>query len=324
LRTNNSGYGIGGVFLIAILGFLFFIAGGCKAPARVFKIGVVGGEGKNTFEGFKAGMTELGYVEGKNVMYLHLIIPQNNDQKTGSTSKELMSQDIDLLLTMGGSPLQVRQFVKGDTPILFAGDAFPVESGLVQSLKHPGGNITGVKAAESMSKALEWLVRIADGAKKIYLPYEPDDDVAVMQLSGLNRAASQLGIELVLRESYSVEKTVAEIEDLPEDIDGIFLTPSRKLNQRSRELCLAALKRGIPTGAGVQLHEDVLVTLTNDFFDIGKKTARLAHQIWLGAKPADIPVETGEVSLTINLKTAEKIGILIQDNILAQATTIIR
>jgi len=310
-----------------VFGLLLTAFGGCnKTPAKVSTIGVIAFTNSNSMvrEGFKAGMAELGYVEGKNIRYIYALIPEDNDQIIDSKTRELLSQDLDLIFATGKLALKAKELAKGDMPILFAGDAFPVESGLVKNLKRPGGNITGVKIADSISKALEWLVTIANGAKKIYLPYDPDDPMATMELPGLNKAAEQLGIELVIQKVYSIEEAVAAIENLSEDIDAVFMIPSRTINPRNIELSRAAIKRGIPTGAPVKLDEDVLVILTSDFFDIGKKTARLAQQILRGAKPSDLPVETADTLLTINLKTAEKIGLTIPDDILAQATTVIR
>lgn len=311
-----------------VLGLVLTVFGGCnKAPAtKVSTIGIIAFTNSNSMvrEGFNAGMAELGYLEGKNIRYIYTFIPEVNDQMIDSKIREFLSQDIDLIFSSGTLILKAKELAKGDMPILFGGDAYPVESGLVQNLQRPGGNITGVRAAESISKALEWLITIADGAKKIYLPYDTYDPIATMELPGLNKAASQLGIELVVHKVYSVEEAAAAIGNLPEDIDAVFMIPSRLLNSRSGELSRAAIKRGIPTGAALQLDEDVLVTLTSDFADIGKKTARLAKQILQGVKPSDLPVETADTLLTVNLKTAEKIGLHIPDDILAQATTIVR
>ena len=305
---------------------LLMTIGGCKAPPDIFTVGIVAyadsvATGR---EGFKDGMAELGYIENENIRYVNVFLSENNDQMTDLKIKELLSQDVDLILTSGPIILKSKEILKGDLPILFGGDAYPVESGMVRSLKHPGGNITGVKTADNISKALEWLTTIANGAKKVYLPYGPDDSMSIRVLSELNKAASELGIELVIQKVSSVEETIAAIEDLPKDIDAVFMVPSKILNPRSNELNRAAIKRSLPTGAAIKLDEEVLVTFSSDFYNVGKKTARLAQQIQQGAKPSDLPVETADTLLIINLKTAEKIGVMIPDSILAQATTIIR
>ena len=173
-------------------------------------------------------------------------------------------------------------------------------------------------------KALEFLKLTVPDLKQVYLPFNPDDAVSVDYLRELNKTGSQVGVELILHEIHSVEEAVTAIENLKEDIDAVFMIPSPTLNLKNSELSRAAIKRKIPMGAALQLDEDVLITFSADFSDAGKKMARMAEEILEGKNPADIPVETMEVKLIINLKTAEKIGILIPDGILVQADTIIR
>lgn len=194
----------------------------------------------------------------------------------------------------------------------------------MESLSHPGGNITGVRVTDTVSKALEWLVTVIPGAKKVYLPYNPKDVISTSPLEQANKTADQLGIEIVAHKIQSVEDAVAAIEAMPNDIDAVFRIPSVTLDPRNNELSLAAIKRGIPMGAGLWLDEDVLITFSPDFFQSGKQAARLADQILKGTRPADLPVEASDISLVINLKTAEKIGLHIPDNVLVQANRIIR
>ena len=133
-----------------------------------------------------------------------------------------------------------------------------------------------------------------------------------------------MGIEIVPGDVHSVEEAVAAIESLPEDINAIYRIPSPTLDSRNNELSQAAIKRGLPMGSGLPLDEAVLLTLSTNLFDVGKQTARMADQVFLGTKPGDLPVESGEQTLVINLKTADAIGLHIPDSILQQADTVIR
>jgi putative tryptophan/tyrosine transport system substrate-binding protein len=315
------------IFLVTIFLLLTEVVAG-DAVDRLFTIGIVNSVPvlSQTIEGFKAGMTELGYVEGKNVKYIFNGLLENNQKIIDAEIKNLLSQNIDMLLTVGNeSALRAKKAVEGTgMPVLVSSFHRPVESGLIASMTRPGGNITGVAGLDRAAKALEWLKIIIPGLKKVYLPYNPDDAVSVISIAGLDKAASQMGIELVFQKVHSVEETVTAIKNLPKDIKAIFMIPSPTLNSRNSELSQAAIKRGLPMGANLSLNKEVLATFATDLFDIGKHTARLADQVRLGAKPADIPFETSDVYLTINLETAEKIGLTIPDDVLAQAKTIIR
>jgi len=316
------------VVLAMTLIFLFTAPGGGRALAKVFTIGIVNSLSNHsaTVDGFKAGMAELDYVEGKNVKYIYNGVINGDEKSIDNEIRKLFAQDIDLLVAVANEPaFEAKKITAGiGVPVIAAACLKMVEAGLVRSLKNPGGNITGVQVADSISKALEWFTIAVLNARKICLPYNPDEDISTMLLPELNKAASQLGIELVLQKIHTVEETLAVIETLPGDIDGIFRIPSMTLSPRNSELSQAAILRGLPMGASLPLDEAVLVTFASDRFETGRQTARLAHQIRMGVEPSDIPVESAEVFLTINLRTAEKIGINIPDAILMQAKRIIR
>ena len=301
---------------------------GCKTPTKALKIGVVGRfiTDSVAFISFKSGMTDLGYAEGKDFKFIYEDVPELNDRSIDAGIKRLLEQDVDLLLVKENEvALRAKYLVEGTvTPVLFLGCPSPVESGLVQSLTHPGGNLTGVSfTGNIILKTIELLLTVKPDAKKVWLPYNPDDIIPIPDLSELEKTSSQLGIELAIHVIRSVEETVAAIEDLPEDIDAIFLIPSATLRESS-DLSQAAISRGIPTVSSIQSDKAVLISFENDSFDAGKKAARLAQQIFQGVRPADLPVETAEVVLTVNLGTAEKIGVAMPDSVLVQAKTIIR
>jgi putative tryptophan/tyrosine transport system substrate-binding protein len=317
-----------GIIWAIVISLLLTVLTGCKTREKNFTIGVVSNVALDTpiWRGFNSGMAGLDYVEGRNIKYIIKKVPENNEQNINAAINELLNQKIDLLLTLGKEvDLRARVLVKGSNiPVLFGSGPWPIENRLVESVSHPGGNMTGVQGVDCTSKALELLKVIIPDLKKVYLPYNPDDVVSNGYIPGLNNTASQLGIEIILHKINSVEEAVTAIENLTDDVGAVYMIPSPTLNNRNSELDRAAMKRHIPTGAGLLLDNDVLITYSLDFFDIGKKMARLAREIFNGKKPADIPIETAEVELTINLKTAESLGIYVPAGVLAQANKIIR
>ena len=119
----------------------------------------------------------------------------------------------------------------------------------------------------------------------------------------------------------------AAVENIPAEADAVFSLPDSLLSTRLSDLVEAAVKLKLPvSGAniGVVKTHGVLISYGSDQNISGKKAARLAGQILQGVKPADLPVETAEVYLAINLKVANVIGLDIPDEILRQAEIIIR
>lgn len=305
------------------------LLGGCGTQKpKTFTIGIVteSPATASTLEAFKAGMAELGHVEGKDVAYVYNGPLGSDAEAIDGEIKKLLAQKVDLLLVIGLLPAQrAKQAVAStNTPVVFAPAQAVVENGLVGSMSHPGGNLTGIQAGNEIPKALEWLVKITPNTKKIYVPYNPADGASVGFLPIVDQIASQLKVELVHGEVKSVEEAVAAIENLPKDVNAIFRVPSPTLDSRSSELSQAAIKRGLPTGSFVASDEMMVLTLAIDSVEMGKQAARLTQQIRQGIKPADLPVETAEVYLTVNLKTAQAIDLDLSDEILSQADQIIR
>ncbi len=145
-----------------------------------------------------------------------------------------------------------------------------------------------------------------------------------MILAGMGNAPDQLGLTLVPYYTDSVDETVQAIRHLPPDMDAVLRIASPTLDDRNALLSRAAIERGIPMVSSVPLDAEVLLTVGGDLRGAGEQTARLAHLIFNGASPADLPVETAEALFTVNLETAAKIGLTIPEEVLARVHHIFR
>jgi putative ABC transport system substrate-binding protein len=279
-------------------------------------------------DGFKAGMSELGYVEGKNVVYVY-DGPTGTEEALKPEAEKLKSQKPDLLLTAGNPPALTAQevFAGTDVPILFAPVISPDQEGLVASLRNPGGNITGVTLPATAGKALEWLVRIVPGVQRVYVPYDPQEIAGVQCFQSLVDGAKALNVELVTSEGSTPEELDAITQTIPENVDAAFLLTSESLLARGSNLVQAANERRIPVAAPA-LNElsssGVMVAYAPGLYEIGQQAARFADKILKGTKPATLPVEVAEAYLGINLQTAQTIGVEVPDEILRQAKQIVR
>lgn len=318
----------GVVFVFSIL--LLFTASNCdKAPDDLFTIGIVSRVPLDypAFAGLKEGMSGFGYIEGVDVTYIYReILADSNEQVVEAEIRYLIDQHVDLLMAFENDVvLQEKNVIKGtDTPLVFISNPWPVEYGLVDSMSKPGGNLTGVRLLDTTPKTLEWLVTISPEVKKVLLPYCPDDEISLMHISNLENITTQLEIALVFKEIDSFEEAIDVVENPSNTFDALLLIPSKMLYPKSAGLIQAAVKRGIPTCTPEVLNDAELVTYTNDYELAGKQAARLAHLVLNGTKPGDLPVESSEPFLIINLETAEKIGIDIPAVVLQQAAKIIR
>jgi ABC-type uncharacterized transport system substrate-binding protein len=245
--------------------------------------------------------------------------PDSAWREIGNSGNAFVDGDLDAAETAA------KKAVEGtDIPVVFAPVINPVEEGVVASIAQPGGNVTGVQNGNTVPKAMEWLHKIAPQATKIHVIYHPEDAVALTTIAALPETAATLGVELVLDEVRSPEEALAAIEALPKDA-AIFMVPTPRLDPGDARI-EAAVKHGLAVGSTNpgQLKVGAIVTYGANFSAMGKQAAGLVDQILKGTKPADLPVETAEYFLDINLLTAQAIGLDIPDEILRQAATVVR
>lgn len=277
--------------------------------------------------GFKAGMAELGYVEGNNITYIYNGSVGSSVDEIGSVVEGFLGSDVDLILSLGTpATLAVKQATAGaDFPVVFFAND-PVAAGIVGDLRHPGENMTGTRNEPADSRRLELLLQVAPHVKRVYIPYNPDDMAPVNALVAVSEAASKLGVELVLREARDDSEVAVAVKSVPNDVDAVFLLPDTLMGSHIVDWVDVTLRLGLPlSGASRGLVEaGALIAYGVDLYAGGVQSARLADQILRGADPGDLPVESNPLLFAINLKTASAIGLDIPDGTLRQADIIIR
>lgn len=303
---------------------------GCRKAAGMHTIAFINivPDLEQAFAGFKEKMTELGYREGKQVRYIYEG-PTTDINKLPEAVRTLMESKPDLILSISTpATLAVKQATAGtDLPVVFTLLTDPVGAGIVDSMQRPGGNITGIMFGTQEERRLEYLVRAAPAVTSIYVPFNPKDRSPVSALEKVRNAAKKLGVKLITREVTDAKTLDDAITNLPPSADAVFLLPDSLISTRLDDLVIAATKRKLPTSAAnvdaVKNH-NVLVSFGCDLRLAGKQAARLVDQIFRGVKPDDLPVEMTEFYLALNLKTADAIGLSIPDEMLRQATIVVR
>jgi putative ABC transport system substrate-binding protein len=316
--------------LITTLSFLLiFILAACGAEEKPVTIGILNLTPAldPVVDGLKEGMSELGYIEGENVIYIY-DGPVGSIDGLEAAAQSLIDQDIDLMFAASTpAALTAQAITKGtDLPVIFAPINDPVASGLVDSLLQPGANLTGIKVGGFVPKELEWLMSVAPDSKRILAPYNPNDGSSVLGWEVLNETATVFDVEIVSPEVTSPEEVQAMLGDLPEDIDAIFmLTDSMILSQISA-FSETALANNLPLASinRAQAEAGATITYGPEFFPVGKQSARLIDQILKGTNPAELPVETAEFFLTVNMKSANAINLEVPNNVLEVAHDILR
>jgi len=325
-KCNSIQRGCIGMMLIALL-VLGLSACGPQAP-ETYTIGVVNFSLAldPVFEGFKLGMAEAGYVEGENTTYIYEGAVGSIDALDPAIQK-LLAEDIDLILSISTPATQKVKAATADSglPVVFGPLTDPIASDIVDSLISPGGNLTGVQNRGSMAKGLDWLLQIVPDVKTLYVPHNPQDNSSVQGLTELQTAADSMGLALQVVEISSGDELEAILGAVPDEIDAIYQLPSGFFSARSASFAAAGINHNLPVlSVAPQTSAGVLVSYGHEYVSLGEQLSRMAVQILQGADPGVLPVEIAQFYLSINLATAEAMGLEISDDILTQADEIVR
>ncbi|MEM7032671.1 MAG: ABC transporter substrate-binding protein [Chloroflexota bacterium] len=284
--------------------------------------------GPPVIAGFKEGMAEFGYVEGETITYLIPDVTEDSQEAYLPVVQTLLDANVDLILAIGTPVATVAApMVEGtDVPVVFAPAVNPVEAGLVDNMRQPGGNLTGIKAGGFFPKELEWLTQIAPDVRVVWLPNHGSDGGSVATVTEAQQIASSLGVELLIADVESGEEMVAALEAIPDEVDAILVAPAALLAGQLSNIIAAGEARDLPVvfHHHHRLEEGLLLSFGPSIGLIGKQASQTVDQILKGAKPGDLPVDTAEFLLGINLKRAEALGLTVPEAVVRQANTIVR
>jgi putative tryptophan/tyrosine transport system substrate-binding protein len=312
------------LLLIALL--LSLCACERQQEEKIFTIGVINFSpaADPAYEGFHQGMADLGYAEG-SIRYLYRGHISDKQQLTAE-GKRLMENKVDLIFSMTTPASLVSQKVTANTsvPVVFGPVSNPVKSGLVASLKQPGGNLTGVTFSQQEPKRLEFLKMLKPSIKHVCFPYNSRDKSPVLNLERLQEVARKMEIELIPIPLHNSREISTFIENYPGGFDAIYLPTDSLMATHTSDFVEIAISHKLPLSTPQR--EGVvaggLVSYGFSTFEVGRQAARLADQILHGISPADLPVEVSEFVASINMSTARKIDIHIANSILRQAVVI--
>ena len=323
--------------MLTLVVVLALLLSGCGTEEpKVYRVGILGGGAFAVIgEGFKAKMTELGYVEDQNIVYDW---PEAGEgmAEIQQVAEKLMDDEVDLIFTSGSTPaaLAAKAGTQGtDTPVVFAYAAIE-EPQLVESVREPGGNLTGVRypGHEMMSKRLEILLEIAPEVERVWIGYDKNSPNTAPALEALRPAASSLGVTLVEVPAATLEELGADLAARAASDDlgmyAMILMPDGFNHGPAglAMLCEFAAENQVPLGGSFlyTVQQGAVFGNANDLFKVGELAAPIADEILKGTPAGTIPVVTPEQDLWINYKVAKELGLTVPEGFLSMADEIIR
>jgi putative tryptophan/tyrosine transport system substrate-binding protein len=274
----------------------------------------------------RQGLHDLGYSEGQNLL-IEWRFDDRADHLT-ALATELVGLKPDVVVANGTQAARAAQQATKSIPIVMVASD-PVGDGLVESLAHPGGNVTGMSllTPELSGKRLELLRQACGRLAVITVLYDPDDPPAVSALKETLDAARQAGLQLTSVEARTPNDIAPGFEKIAAARpDALVILNSPLMSVQEKLISELALQLKLPA-----IYTDPLFAKTGGLMaygpnrdSIGKKLAAYIDKIFKGAKPADMPVEQPtKFDLIINLKTAKTLGLNIPTNLLVLADEVI-
>lgn len=278
-------------------------------------------------EGIKAGLREKGYVEGQRIEYL-IGGPVEKVEELDGVMAALLARKPDLVFVSGTPAAQAAQrATKGTTiPVVFGPLNDPVGAGVVKDRKRPGGNITGVALADNEGRRMQWAIEIDPKIKSVLVPYNVEDNSALLSLANARQAAATLKLKLIEAPVRNQKEIAALIAQFPPGVDSIFLPRDGLVMGRLKDFAELAIRNKIVLSiTRIDLiGEGVLFSYGYDATELGRQAADMADQIFKGKNPGEMPLKNAEDYLVINQKTANAIGLAIPPRVLRMARQVIR
>jgi len=307
------------------------LAAGAQPAARVYQIGFLSlSPGPmDLSENFVRGLRELGYVEGQNLVVEYRWAASRNE-RLAEFAADLVGAGVDVIVTAGTAATLAAKQATGTLPIVFGSAALPVENGIVASLAHPGGNVTGIALVVHDIKALDLLKETAPGISRVAYIYDPAIFPGTHGQARLARYQDQARTLNITLEPFALRtpgETDRVFAALTTGTRGLLL-PSTSANNLARDrICALAAQRRLPAIGTDRRFASAgcLMSYGENLSDLYRRAATYVDKILKGAKPADLPVEQPtKFEFVINMKTAKALGLTIPQTLLQRADQVIQ
>jgi len=319
--------------------FLALLSGAAMAHSRAARaqqkakqplIGVLGVATalawKPSIAAFVQRLSDLGWVEGRNVN-IEYRWAEGDSERFAELAASLVHLNVDVIVTAGGAVVPAKQAAAANE-IIFAVAPDPIGTGLVASLAHPGGNVTGlsVQAPDLAGKRVELLRELVPNLRRLAIMANQGYAAAAREMSEVQAAARTLDLETKLFEIHQSNDISAVIEALKGNTDALYVCIDPLTDTNQIMIAKSTTAARIPTMPGFRdgVRAGSLIFYGPNIVELFRRAADLVDKVLRGTKPADIPVEQPtKYELVINLKTAKALAITVPQTMLVAADEVI-
>jgi putative tryptophan/tyrosine transport system substrate-binding protein len=288
-------------------------------------------EARRILDAWRQGLRENGYIEGQNIAIAYRSAGGDIERFPGLAA-ELVRLSVDVIVAPNTPGARAAQKATATIPIVAATMGDPIGDGLIASLAHPGGNITGLTflGPQLVPKRVELLREALPGMSRAVILWHPNafgEQTSTEMVREAEIAAQSLGMQLRFTDVQSVGDLDRAFSAIAaERADALIVFPGPMFFNERRRVVDLATKYELPASFGAREFVELggLMSYGASISDLVRRSAAFVDKILKGAKPSDLPVEQPtKFELAINLKTAKTLGLIIPQSLLYRADEVI-
>jgi putative ABC transport system substrate-binding protein len=281
-----------------------------------------------TTKGIVEGLSDAGYIEDYN-LDLKIESAQGNVSLAGQIANKFVSNEPDIVVGVG--TVAAQSFVKyareGKTKLIFTTITDPMGANLVSNLEQPGGNISGVSNFIPLGPQIEMFKRVKPNMQKIGFLYNPGELNSISLIKKLRKICPKHGIELISMAASKSSEVAQTAIKLSSSVDAIFISNDNTALSALPVIVKAANAQKIPVFVSDTdiVVDGAIAALGPNQYSIGRQTANMIIRVIKGEDTSKMAIEfPQETELVLNLKVAEKLGVILPKDLIAEAQVVIK
>jgi putative ABC transport system substrate-binding protein len=299
-----------------------------QQPGKVWRMGFIAHGHEKFYDALFEGLREYGYEEGRNLI-VERRYAQGQAERFKEFAAEMVRLNVDIIIVVTTPAALAVKNATTTIPIVHPNAIDPLNTGLIASLAHPGGNLTGGAqlTAEVSAKRLEILKKVVPGLSHAAALWNSANSAIVFSWKETQGVARVLGVTLQSHEVKGPKDFAAAFAMIAEERpDALLVLQDAVTMQQRSEIINFAIKERLPSMFQEKGWAEAggLMSYGENLASMYRRAAYFVDRIFKGAKPADLPVEQAtKFDMVLNLRTAKAIGLTIPDSILALANDVI-
>jgi putative tryptophan/tyrosine transport system substrate-binding protein len=299
-----------------------------QQSGKIWRVGFLAHGHERFYDALFEGLQELGYVEGRNLV-VERRYAEGRVERFQEFAEEMVRLNVDIIIVVTTPAALAVKKATTTIPIVFPNAINPVESGLVASLAHPGGNLTGGAAQTAIlsAKRLEIFKEVVPRLSRVAVLWNAANPALAFAWRETQGAARALGVAVQSHEVRALKDFEPVFASMAEERPDTLLVLQDALTlQHRKEIIDFAIQKRLPGMfvAKEWVEAGGLMSYGESLPDMYHRAAYFVDRILKGAKPADLPVEqVTKFELVVNLKTAKAMGLTLPPTILARADELI-